>query len=181
MIAPRKDTGRPSKRIESRGWRMNGSSDATLRIALHAAKGVDAGVRRSISDGTRFLEPYASALVASGYAPFDPWHKDYLVTVIRFNERHDSLLKLLPLGAIIGLVTVESIVTGRSICNRHAHGLISDLEFSLGYYDESSHRRWAWITRDPVQLEPVACRGFQQLWPVPEEIAVDCLRQLSGR
>jgi NOL1/NOP2/fmu family ribosome biogenesis protein len=155
--------GQPIKRIESQSWHVKGGNQ---RIGIHAAKSINAGVRRAVSNGVVLREPYASALVSCGYSAFDPWHRNYDVRVAEAGE-----LKPLPRGALIGLATIGRIVPGNVVCQWHKRGAISDLEFALGHYDEAEGPRYGWGAIEATPIEPpIETRGYQQLWQIPPDI-----------
>lgn len=211
MIARRSDTGIPSKRIESRNWaptaatalalygNANGDGAAEVRgrrLGLHAAKAIDKKIRKRISNGLMFEPPYAAALVACGYSPYDPWMKDYQTHVDEAPLFRDVKMKPLPLGAMLGIITLDRVMRGRDVealCKAGApllldRGVISDLddvpslfgnyaqpidylELMLGSYDETNETRYGWVVRDSVELPaPISTRGYQKLWKIPDDV-----------
>ena len=76
-----------------------------------------------------------------------------------------STCTALPLGAIIGFVTVTDVkLTG------YLASQISDIEYRYGDYTPS---RFGWITDDPELLPAekiIYCSGSLGLWKVPDEL-----------
>jgi hypothetical protein len=168
---PRLDTGVPSKRIESRGWRPAIGKNESL--GWHAGKSIDRELRRAISDGIRFTEPYASALVACGHSPFDPWDRDYIErTLLSAEDKRQKALAPLPLGALLGTVRLHKILTGTRVLELHRDRQLDDLEIALGHYDEADGERFGWVIASTTLFErPIPMRGFQQLWEIPREFS----------
>lgn len=172
MIA-RPENGKPQKRIESRGWSPSVAGITVVsgvRLAMHSGKNIARAMRWSISDGIHFREPYRSALEAVGYSPRDPWDRSYAMKV--FTDRTDtSYPRLLPLGAVIGVIELSHIMRGTQVRAMLQRGDISQLEYDLGFYDETHEARYAWVTSDSWQLNhAIYTRGYQKLWQVPPEV-----------
>jgi hypothetical protein len=215
MIARRLDIGIPPKRIESRNWPPNNPMDRGTaregvrgrRLGLHAGKGIDSKLRKAISNGVVFHRVYAQALIACGYSPLDPWDKRYAERLEIANREPDmiamraltglkdppSTLKPIPLGQMIGIITLDRVLRGREVeaMERSEQPLfgveaegprnpwqfgdyqrpIDSLEIALGFYDETEERRYGWVTRDSVELpEPITTRGYQKLWRIPPDV-----------
>lgn len=81
--------------------------------------------------------------------------------------RHGLAYDTLPFGAILGTAQVGEM-------NQTEHmSELSMTELACGDYTPG---RWAWSLFDVQPLvQPLACRGFQQLWTVPVEQAAQCL------
>jgi hypothetical protein len=72
----------------------------------------------------------------------------------------------LPLGCIIGLVTIQGMRMTEDLAPQ-----ISAIERSYGDY---SPGRWGWMLCDPVLLDqPIPCKGSLGLWEVPKELGLD--------
>lgn len=173
-VAARLDTGRVAKQIESRSWRLTPETiGGGLTVAIHAAVGINRHVRHAISRDTFRLKPqYADPLVACGYSNLDPWHKKYAANVDTWNETTGGALKPLPLGAVVGVVTVMRCVPAHVVRGRHRMREISNEEFALGHYDETDGRRFGWYLSNPRQLAtPIPCKGAQQLWTLPPDVS----------
>jgi hypothetical protein len=70
------------------------------------------------------------------------------------------ILKDLPFGAIIGLVTIVDVQRTEDV---RPH--LSELELLYGDYSDG---RWAWIFTEFISIEPIPCRGHQGLWEYNE-------------
>lgn len=150
------------KSIESRSWYLRPES-LPMRVAVHAAKGIDPLLRANITKilpGKRariFTGPYAQGLLRAGLPPTDPWAHPTAPTV--------------PLGAIIGCVTVVRIVPADVVTAMWKRGELSDLVYELGNFAAG---RFGWVLRDPISFAtPIACSGRQGLWTVPPPIACE--------
>jgi hypothetical protein len=171
-------SGRPPKRHETRGWKV-GQAQLPLRIAIHAGKG-DAGLRGGLVDSCgRFVDRYAWPLHACGYETIDPWAraKGKVVPDLLNAARPRGSVKPVPLGAIVGVVTVRAIVR-----TSDWRSLIIDEETDLldQRLGDWSPGRWAWRMENAIALEePIPCRGYQQLWELPADVAAAVSLQLT--
>ncbi|MGY3091099.1 hypothetical protein ACVWYF_004163 [Hymenobacter sp. UYAg731] len=81
--------------------------------------------------------------------------------------RHGLTYDTLPLGALLGTCQV------REMHQTDHMGALSLTELACGDY---SPDRWAWTLHSVESLvRPLPCRGFQQLWTVPAEKAVEAI------
>lgn len=179
---PARADRKPPKEWETRPWYPRVLPPV---IAIHATKSISVDERHNISNGTMFREPYASILKRCGFSPCDPWAPGYSDRVVRVNYArtpHDAplILRELPLGAIVGIGRCSEVRTtdkasemiGRE---QRAHSMT---EIALGNYQPG---RFAWRFVEVRELsEPVRCRGFQQLWPVPDDVRTAVYTQLEA-
>lgn len=163
---PQELLGKPSKVHETRGYRLNLAA-GPRRIAIHAGKG-DASMRgwltapdpKGKKDCRVLAEPFRSVVRACWYSGSDPWG--------RIHAAEDIGMSLLPLGAIIGLVTVTRCVATMMQASHLALNATDALDMSLGNWEAG---RWAWQMTDVTLLpEPVKCRGYQTVWSVPDDV-----------
>lgn len=154
---------RAVKPIETRSWRVT-QKHLPMRLAIHASLGITREMRLWITDRTRgslrshFVGWYGEALELAGLSRADPWHS---------TAPGDKI----PLGAIIGSVTLVGCVPSDEVADGWKRGAVTDLTYHLGDF---SPGRWGWIFTRPVPLaRPIPCRGKQGLWTVPGPIAVD--------
>lgn len=160
-----RELGRPRhwpalKPIETRSWYVN-PDKLPMRLAIHASKGITGIERAHIThdrNGRRiFRDPYAHALELAGMSIEEPWT----------SKRGDRL----PLGAIIGVVTLFLIRPSDEVTAMWKRGDCSDRVYKLGNFAPG---RFAWYFRDPVRLlDPIPIAGAQGLWKVPAPIACD--------
>lgn len=142
--------GRPSKGIETRGWRIQ--QPLPIRIAIHATKGWN---RASAAALDRL--PFARALERCGYYPHDPrpFHR-----ASRAFSPPRGLIPI-PLGAIVGLATVTACVSTDELFRAG----LGDDEAEFGDYGPG---RFGFLTDDCLALkEPVPFTGQQSvLYPL---------------
>lgn len=163
--------GCPPKVHETRGYRI---SNLPRRIAIHAGKGdaqLRSGVVLSLHDQPPVLiETYASTLRDCGYSGSDPWGT-------RSHPKDNNLMRL-PLGAIVGLVTITECSPTMASVNKLAEGLTDELDIMLGNWGPG---RFAWRMEDAWLLpEPIACRGFQSVWKVGTDL-LPKIHAMGGR
>jgi hypothetical protein len=116
-------------------------------IAIHASKGFPGWAR-----GESHYPPFREAIRRHG-----------------FDGATD-----LPLGAIVGVVTLMGCVTTESLRDR-----ITDKEKLFGDYSDG---RFGWYLDEPTMLTtPIPCRGALSLWEVPHGITARLLAALSLR
>ncbi len=90
---------------------------------------------------------------------FPKWARAFAITEHALNR----LPTRLPMGAIIGVATIQQVVRTEEIV-----GTISAIERLYGDY---SCGRFGWVLSDVMALpEPIACRGALSLWQVPAAI-----------
>lgn len=148
------------KPIETRPWYIR-PERLPMRLAIHAGLGIDRMLRAQITvriGGVmrEFARPYAQALALAGLPLFDPW-------------AHPG--RGVPIGAIIGCVTLTRIEPADQITAMWKRGQIDDLTYHLGNF---SPGRFAWFMRDPFVLpRPIPIAGMQRLWTVPPPVACD--------
>lgn len=167
----------PPKVHETRGYRI---SNLPRRIAIHAGKG-DAQLRSALvlthyTKPSVLIEPYASTLRDCGYSGSDPWG-DVSRTQTVFAPKDQGRLRL-PLGAIVGLVTITECSPTMASVNKLAEGLTDELDIMLGNWGPG---RFAWRMEDAWLLpEPIACRGFQSIWKVGTDL-LPKIHAMGGR
>jgi hypothetical protein len=162
-VVPDPEFDYPLKPDETRSW----AAPATLvgqRIAIHATKGCPLGERPVTPAGT-FQPPFAELLDRIGYRNLDPWCG-------AFSDPEFAGYggpKMLPLGAVVGVVTLEKVQPADQRARYFTGTLFGHIALQLGDY---SARRYAWVFRDPRALvEPIPCKGHQGIWTVPEHVA----------
>lgn len=161
----------PFKRHETRSWPIK--ARLPLRLAIHQGKGA-AGMRDSLivrdKEDPRyntFRDPYYSLLKELHYSVIDPW--------MASPEGKNNL----PLGAIVGVVTVTGCERTETILAAHfkqgSESPFTREDFELGNYQPE---RFAWAFEDAQALPvPIVTRGFQGIWTVPPAIVADMMLQ----
>jgi hypothetical protein len=109
-------------------------------IAIHASKGFPAWAR-----GESHYPPFREAIRRHGY---------------------DSAPDL-PLGAIVGVVTLMGCVKTEALRER-----LTGKEKLFGDYSDG---RFGWYLSDPARVEPIPCRGALGLWEIPAEVVRELL------
>lgn len=148
------------KKIETRGW----YTPYRGPLAIHAAASVPAYARED------FMCNLTARAVFHSHGIFISSGED---------------LKTLPLGAIVGVCDLVACITTnvchptdaitRKVYERPQRG---DVERAFGNYEPN---RFMWITENMRPLkEPIPCRGYQQLWNVPQEVEAQIINQLKG-
>lgn len=170
------------KRWETRSWYIS-PKKLPMRVAVHSAKRLDPLIRERMTmqepklrgrmPRRVFSEPYASALTSIGYAPLDPWQRDYL------DHLDTPGLRPIPVAAITGFVTIAECVPADAVTRAYWNGQVSELEIQLGDF---SPGRFAWLLTDPIPLEtPVPCVGKQGLWYVEPPLALKLAQSLANQ
>lgn len=86
---------------------------------------------------------------------------------------------LLPLGCVVAVGTLETIITSENWIERFEDKACGtyDREIPFGNYDI---RRFAWHFINMVKLpEPVPCRGLQMVWNLPGSVEAEVRKQLA--
>lgn len=179
------NNGSPPKEIETRGWfpRPRGALVGE-RFGIHATKNIPADERSGLIDSTGyFREPFRTILLRCGLSIRDPWNPASVLVADRKGEPLP-----LPLASVLGSVVLEAwhstdetdaliAVIKRKATDRV---IATMTEAMLGDYGP---RRFGWRCIEPVRLpKPIACRGGQQLWALPEDVesAIRRSAALSG-
>lgn len=127
------------KRWETRSW----STAYRGHLAIHASKGFPRSARGLCVD-----EPFAEALRRMGYGG---------LALLSPQE-------VLPVGAILGTVILEDVITTEAALARYV--IEGTPEESFGDY---SAGRYAWKFREPLRLEePIPAKGALSLWEAPD-------------
>ena len=97
----------------------------------------------------------------------------------------------LPLGALVGFAwyggaaTTETLLAARQLTDRGDQvrralaGWPVPLSYSEQCFGDYSIGRWGWLLPEARRLQqPVACRGAQGIWTLPEELRAEALRRL---
>lgn len=141
-------------------------------VAVHATKAWRPEARAVVGEW-----PFADCLRRVGYYPGDPRP---------FAKREDATpggLKLLPLGAIVGVVTIDRVLTaeawlaqGSQFEDGAAEHYAEDRQ--LGWYAPG---RFAWHGTNPRPLpEPIPFSGRQDvLYPLADDVAARVWAQLE--
>ena len=90
----------------------------------------------------------------------------------------DDKLVLMPVGAVVAVGTLDSIITSEEWMTRHERKMPSynDQEMAFGNYQSG---RWAWrFVEMRILRTPVPCRGMQMLWNLPGSVEAEVRRQL---
>jgi activating signal cointegrator 1 len=82
-----------------------------------------------------------------------------------------NLLPAFPRGAIVAVARLVNVVHVEHV------GPISDLERAFGDYGPG---RFAWRLEDIKALEPIACKGQQGIWDVPQDIKAEIERRIAA-
>lgn len=69
--------------------------------------------------------------------------------------------KEIPRGAIIGAAVLQQVYTTDQIRES-----VSPDEWKFGNFDDG---RYAWALSNPVQIDPIPCKGRQRLWHAPND------------
>lgn len=163
---PSKDGKAAPKEFETRSWPPRGP--LPIRVAIHATKRMDRHLVELLTEW-----PFRDCLMRCGFFPGDPrpW--------LRRNISLFEDLRLLPLGAIVGVATiarVESCLTRRTRFGR----LERDYEeYALGDWSDG---RYAWALTDTAMLsEPIPFTGRQSaLYELPADVELQVWEQLAG-
>jgi hypothetical protein len=159
--------GQPPKIHETRQYRLG--NPLPRRMAIHAGQGA-AGLRWTICQprqlfteqgrdvhASTFVEPYRTALEAVGYSFLDPWQMHYE----EMRRLLHPTLKTLPLGRIVGVVTIANVIRTDSKMWAHA------MDYALGNWESGRH---AWTMLEPACLsQSIVARGYQSIWKLTAE------------
>lgn len=146
VMASVADATRPAKMFETRSWQTKHRG----RVMIHAAKTMK---------GWKDFDIHSSAA--------------YLWLCLRMGvlENKWDLPRALPLGALVGSVSIESCRQ----CQPDIGLPVSPGEFARTVGDYSPGR-WAWELRDPVQYDPaIPYRGSQGFFNVEDGGYIDAL------
>lgn len=143
-----------AKKIETRSWNTKFRGE----ILIHASKKWNAELSNLAEQ-----------------PPFWDFMKEYWPS----EEQYTPFSKL-PLGAIIGKVTIEHTIISELVKEGHHFHYgsskrwdFTEQEIAFGDYGSG---RYGWLLSDPVKFEkPVTCKGALNLWNCPE----DTLRQIA--
>lgn len=149
----------PPKRHETRSWQPR--HPTPFGVAIHATKKMDGEIRAILKE-----QPFYDCLKRCGFLPQDP--RGYMQRGIRVGS---TGLRILPLGAIVGVATVSSVV---------ATGSLQITSFEDVLLGDWSPGRFAWHLIDSVMLpEPIPFRGRQEaLYELPADIERQVWEQL---
>jgi len=79
----------------------------------------------------------------------------------------------LPLGAIVAVGCLKEVRTTEALELE-----VLGTDRPLGNYEPG---RYGWVFSEIIQCEPIPCRGYQQLWGVPEPIAEQLRHLIADR
>lgn len=156
-----------AKQIETRSW----STDYRGVLAIHASKNTD---WLSICKDKPFREALADADWNIGHSEYKRYVSNWMVKPLLF-----------PLGAVIAVCEIVACVEIPASARRFpiGKGKLNQLippdppEARFGDYRPG---RFAWILGNIQALnEPIPCRGYQQLWDVPQGILNQIEAQLQ--
>lgn len=135
-----------AKRVETRSW----GTAYRGTVAIHAAKGFPADMRRDEVRTLAAMEPFRSALVAGGARCFDD----------------------LPRGAIVATATLTDIGQVPLAAGRWPERLRDRVTIDELAFGDLEPGRFGWLLDDVQQLAtPVPARGALGLWRAPTDVA----------
>lgn len=164
MCSPR--LGHPFKEHETRAGTVHPPRVLPVQLAIHAGKNLPKGLEHIVEEGW-LVEPYREFVEALGFHARDPWRK----------ERGVSSAIELPLGAVVGVVTITHIYKTESIRRAWYAGEFPDEDYVLGDYSDG---RGAWKMENAIALTtPIVTRGYQGIWQLPPWAEEDVRNQIE--
>lgn len=86
----------------------------------------------------------------------------------------------LPVGQIIAIAKIESVISTKEWTRRHCQRAVLDKyepEYCFGDYGPG---RWAWELTEVIQLpKPLDCSGMQRMWDVPLGLEAEIEEQVA--